>query len=92
MTAIGNCLEVCRIFHIEGQMSLESIGVEDSQEKLKEIVAIGEAMAQKYDVVVTNPPYMGSSGMSTKLINYLKANYSTTKTDLFAAFIEKEIQ
>ena len=76
-------------FHIEGQMSLESIGVEDSQEKLKEIVAIGEAMAQKYDVVVTNPPYMGSSGMSTKLSNYLKANYSTTKTDLFAAFIEK---
>ena len=46
-------------------------------------------MAQKYDVVVTNPPYMGSSGMSNKLADFVKKNYPDSKSDLFAVFIEK---
>ncbi len=45
-------------------------------------------MAQKYDVVVTNPPYMGSSGMGAKLAEYVKKNYPDSKSDLFAVFIE----
>lgn len=44
---------------------------------------------QKYDVVVTNPPYMGSSGMGAKLSDYVKRNYPDSKVDMFAAFIEK---
>nr|WP_307990089.1 BREX-1 system adenine-specific DNA-methyltransferase PglX [uncultured Niameybacter sp.] len=44
---------------------------------------------QKYDVVITNPPYMGSSGMNTKLSDYIKNNYPDSKSDLFSAFIEK---
>ena len=46
-------------------------------------------MAQKYDVVVTNPPYMGSSGMGAKLSKYVKKNYPDSKSDLFAVLIEK---
>lgn len=72
-----------------GQMSFDTVGVEDTQEKLRLLVKIGDALAQKYDVVVTNPPYMGSSGMNGKLSEYLKNNYPATKSDLFAAFIEK---
>ncbi|MEF9984585.1 MAG: BREX-1 system adenine-specific DNA-methyltransferase PglX, partial [Oscillospiraceae bacterium] len=44
---------------------------------------------QKYDVVVTNPPYMGGSGMSAKLSDYVKKNYADSKSDLFACFMEK---
>lgn len=44
---------------------------------------------QKYDVVVTNPPYMGSSGMGGKLSDYVKKNYPDSKADMFAVFIEK---
>lgn len=47
---------------------------------------------QKYDVVVTNPPYMGSSGMNTKLADYVKTNYPDSKSDLFAVFIERCVQ
>lgn len=47
-----------------------------------------EMLAQKYDVVVTNPPYMGSSGMGAKLAEYVKKNYPDSKSDLFAVFIE----
>lgn len=48
-------------------------------------------LAQKYDVVVTNPPYMGSSGMGAKLSEYVKKNYPDSKSDLFAVFVERVI-
>lgn len=74
---------------IEGQMSFDTIGIDGTQEKLKEIIAIGETMARKYDVIATNPPYMGSGGMSNKLTEYTKKHYPYSKSDLFAVFMEK---
>ncbi|WP_302814423.1 BREX-1 system adenine-specific DNA-methyltransferase PglX [Ruthenibacterium lactatiformans] len=53
------------------------------------LVRQAQVMAQKYDVVVTNPPYMGASGMSEKLSGYVKTCYPDSKSDLFACFIEK---
>ena len=53
------------------------------------LVQVAEALVQKYDAVVTNPPYMGSSGMSAKLTDFVKKNYPDSKADLFAVFIEK---
>jgi len=47
------------------------------------------ALSQKYDVVVTNPPYMSSSGMGTKLAEFVKKNYPDSKSDLFAVMIER---
>ena len=46
-------------------------------------------LVQKYDVVVTNPPYMGSSGMNARLSDYVKKVYPDSKSDLFAVFIER---
>lgn len=54
-------------------------------------VQIAQTMAQKYDVVVTNPPYMGASGMAAKLSDFVKKNYPHSKSDLFAVFIEKGV-
>ena len=76
-------------FNIEGQMSLDSVGAEDTKKSLQELIPIAHAMAQKYDVVITNPPYMGGSGMNTKVSNYVKKHYPDSKSDLFAVFIEK---
>lgn len=45
-------------------------------------------LAQKYEVVVTNPPYMGASGMNDKLAKYVKKNFPDSKSDLFSCFIE----
>lgn len=73
----------------EGQMNLDSLGMEESQEQLKRLIDVGEALAQKYQAIVTNPPYMGSSGMSGKLSDYVKKNYPDSKSDLFAVFIER---
>ena len=53
------------------------------------LIKQAQIMSQKYDVVSTNPPYMGSSGMSAKLADYVKNKYPNSKTDLFAVFIER---
>ena len=64
------------------------ISREAALRELLPLVQVAEALAQRYDVVVTNPPYVGASGMSSKLSNYVKKNYPDSKSDLFAVFIE----
>ncbi len=58
-------------------------------EKILPLVKQAQALSQKYDVVCTNPPYMGGSGMSDKLSDFVKKNYPDSKSDLFAVFIER---
>lgn len=58
------------------------------KEKMPALVKQAEIMSRKYEVVVTNPPYMGG-GMSTKLSDFVKKHYKDSKSDLFAVFIEK---
>ena len=53
------------------------------------LVEQARMLVQKYDVVVTNPPYMGSSGMNARLSDYVKKFYPDSKSDLFAVFIER---
>lgn len=72
-----------------GQISLENFGVEQTQRKFIELIEIAKCLAQKYDVVVTNPPYMNLSGGSELLNKYVKKNYPASKADIFAVFIEK---
>jgi hypothetical protein len=73
----------------EGQLSLDSIGLDDTQELLLQLIGVGQAMAQKYDVVVTNPPYMSNGNMSATLSDFVKTNYPDSKSDLFACCIER---
>ncbi len=78
------------IYHrLEVLESTGDMGCTAAAQELMPLVYRAEVMAQKYDVVVTNPPYMGSSGMNDKLANYVKAAYPDSKSDLFAVFIER---
>ena len=61
---------------------------ETALRELLPLVQVAEALVQKYDAVVTNPPYMGSSGMNAKLTDFVKKNYPDSKSDLFSCFIE----
>ena len=70
-----------------GQISLETVGIEDTKEALLQMIAQGKVLGQKYWVVVTNPPYMAPSDGSMQLNNYVKRYYSFCKSDLFAVFI-----
>ena len=60
-------------------------------ERLPQLVKQAKIMGQKYDVVVTNPPYMGSGNMGPKLSEYVKNNYPDTKSDMSTVSMEKTI-
>ena len=60
---------------------------ETALRELLPLVQVAEALAQKYDVVVTNPPYMGASNMNPKLNEFIKKNYADYKSDFFSAFV-----
>lgn len=53
------------------------------------LVKQGEIMSRKYEVCVTNPPYMGKNGMGNYLSTYIKKRHPNNKSDLFSVFIEK---
>ena len=74
---------------VEGQMTLDAVGLSQTQDRIQRLIDIGETMATNYEVVVTNPPYMGNTGFSTKLSDFAKRYYNDSKGDMFAIFIEK---
>ena len=53
------------------------------------LIQVAEVMAQKYEVVVTNPPYMAVSNAGAKVNDYVKKNFPDSKADMFAVFIER---
>ena len=62
---------------------------ETALRELLPLVQVAEVLTQKYDVVVTNPPYMGSSGMGAKLSDYVKKSYPDSKSDLSTVCMER---
>ena len=60
----------------------------DLKLRYEPLIKQNKFLAAKYDVVVTNPPYMGNNSMSSILYNYLKDNYDEEKMDLYTVFIK----
>ena len=81
-----------RLQEADSMAGYGSLGVQGLTYQLLDVMypLIDQArmLVQKYDVVVTNPPYMGSSGMNARLSDYVKKYYPDSKSDLFAVFIE----
>ena len=73
----------------DGQISMDSVGVEDTAEQLNRLIDIGETMARKYWVTCTNPPYAGTGDLNSKLNSYIKKHYADSKSDMYAVFIER---
>jgi hypothetical protein len=67
----------------------EDLLLKEVQERVVAVLSMAEALSPTYHVVVANPPYMGGGGMNGNLINWLKDNYASTKSDLFSAFVER---
>lgn len=75
-----------RLSEIDEDISMHR---ESALNTIRPLIHVAEALAQKYSVTCTNPPYMGSSGMSAKLSDFVKKNHPDSKSDFFAVFIER---
>ena len=65
------------------------INIEEDLELIESLIAQHIAMTNKYEAVITNPPYMGGKGFSPKLKKYVEKNYKDSKSDLGVVFIER---
>ena len=65
------------------------INIGEDLELIESLIVQHIALTNKYEAVITNPPYMGGKGFSPRLKTYVEKNYKDTKSDLFAVFIER---
>jgi len=72
-----------------GQLALDINDTEHAVDKLQHIIDTSEMLSSEFDVVVTNPPYMGSGNMNAELLSFVKKNYPRTKADLSTVFMER---
>ena len=82
-TALGSLIKV-------DQSDIDGFKIEDGSlfaERQREVQKLYQLLGQRYDVVVTNPPYISSSRMEGTLKQYVEKTYPETKSDLFATFI-----
>lgn len=71
-----------------GQIRMDNLHLDDTAKELRQMIAQGKVLGTKYWVTVTNPPYMASGGMDSKLQKYIKKIYPDQKSDLYAVFIK----
>ena len=60
----------------------------NAAERLGQATEACEALRRRFDVVVANPPYMGSSSFNAFMSKWIKKNYPDVKSDLCTCFIE----
>lgn len=70
---------------------LDQIESQQLIDLIEPLLKQAKLLVQKYDVVVTNPPYMGSSGMDKNLSSYVKKHYPNSKSDMSTVFMEKTL-
>lgn len=67
----------------------EDLFLSKTNEKLLKVLEMSEYLSPRYQVVVANPPYMGGKNLNGDVKAYAEVQYSETKSDLFAMFIER---
>jgi len=86
LTDVTSILKRLEAKNVSGHLFLSH-----THQKVLQALKQADYLSPKYHVVVANPPYMGSGGMNGRLKTWVKNNYSNSKSDLFAAFIERNL-
>ena len=82
--------EVARVVRLKNFGS--DLLLREVQERVLKVLEMAEALSPKYHAVVANPPYLGKSGMSSKMGGWLKKHYPASWVDLYAAFIQRAVR
>src|SRR5690606_29041790 len=89
-----NAKSIGSLIQVE-QSEVENFKIEEGslfEEQQRQLFKLYQLLGQRYDVVVTNPPYISSSRMEDTLKQYVFEKYPITKTDLFATFILRNLE
>lgn len=86
---VGNVADV--LATLEAKDMAGNLFLAETHQRVLKVLRMAEALGPRYAVVVANPPYMGGKGMNGRLSTWAKENYPTSKSDLFAMFIERNL-
>lgn len=86
LASVANVLPVLQAKDMAGNLFLAN-----THAKVLQVLHMADYLNPGYAVVLANPPYMGSKGMNAKLSDWAKSNYPKSKSDLFAMFIERNL-
>lgn len=87
---LKNPTEMLNIF--EAKNAQVDLFLKDTHDSILKILKQAKYLSSIYHMVTTNPPYLGGKGMNPRMATWLKENYSDSKSDLFAAFIERGLK
>lgn len=86
LTSVQNVLPVLEAKDMVGNLFLAG-----THAKVLQVLRMADFLSPLYAVVIANPPYMGGKGMNARLVAWAKENYPSSKSDLFAMFIERNL-
>ncbi|KAA6232803.1 BREX-1 system adenine-specific DNA-methyltransferase PglX [Chlorobium phaeovibrioides] len=86
VTDVDGMLRILESKNVSGQLFLSM-----THQKVLQALRQADYLSPKYHVVIANPPYMGGKGMNGRLAAWVKDNYPNSKSDLFAMFIERNL-
>jgi hypothetical protein len=87
---VGNVADV--LATLEAKDMAGNLFLAETHQRVLSVLRMAEALSPRYAVVVANPPYMGGKGMNQRLSAWLKENYEPVKTDLFSAFVVRNLE
>lgn len=87
LTDVENILSLLDQKNVSGHLFLTQ-----THTKVLNVLSQAKLLSPIYHVVIANPPYMGSKGMNGRLGTWAKDNYPNSKSDLFAMFIERNLE
>jgi hypothetical protein len=87
---VGNVADL--LATLEARDMSGNLFLAESHQRVLSVLRMSEALSQRYAVLVANPPYMGGKGMNVRLSAWAKENYPNSKSDLFAMFIERNLE
>lgn len=76
---------------LESKDMSSNLFLAETHKKVLSVLRMADALSSRYSVVVANPPYMGGKGMNPRLSTWAKDNFPSSKSDLFAMFIERNL-
>ncbi|MBV7547563.1 BREX-1 system adenine-specific DNA-methyltransferase PglX [Pseudomonas sp. PDM26] len=86
LSSVQNVLPVLEAKDMAGNLFLAS-----THAKVLQVLRMADYLSPRHAVVIANPPYMGGKGMNARLGAWAKENYPSSKSDLFAMFIERNL-
>jgi len=86
VSSVGDVLATLKVRDMDSNLFLA-----ETHKKVLNVLRMAEALSPRYAVVIANPPYMGGKGMNGRLSAWAKETYPNSKSDLFAMFIERNL-